>query len=129
MEALVDQYGLVQFEDGFIEGFDFDEDNRLVWPEAYSSLVGDEPEVAKGRRNAIPIVTDALHSTNPLVYPRNPYQPDGMYNPMSNDLMEDCSKYFKQESMWTVRSRNGASGNGVATDAEASDAPEAAVQR
>lgn len=125
----MDQYGLVKFEDSFIDGFDFDDDNRLVWPDTYAELVGDEQEVAKGRRNAIPIVTEALHSSHPLVHPRNPYQPEGMYTPMSSSVMEDCSKYFKQDSMWSVRSRNGASGNGVATDASSSETAEAAVQR
>lgn len=129
MEALVDQYGLVQFEDSFIEGFDFDDDNRLVWPDTYASVVGDEEEVAEGRQNAIPIVKEALHSSHPHIHPRNPYQPDGMYIPMSKNLMEDCDKYFKQDAMWSNRVGNGASGNGAATETSATDTPEAAVPR
>jgi hypothetical protein len=108
----VDQYGVIRFEDSFIEGFGFDEDFRLVWPPTYDYLIEDADDIATGRRFAIPIVTEALHTQDPNVHPLNPYQPDSMYIPMGQDLLETADAYFKPEAWWPlldeqVREQNG----------------------
>lgn len=102
IEALVDQYGVVAFEDTFLEGFSFDEDNKLLWPPTYDYLIEDAGDIATGRRNAVPIVSKAMHSARPDVHPLNPYQPDSMYIPMDQELMEPSSAYFKPEAWYPL---------------------------
>jgi hypothetical protein len=102
IEALCDQYGVVKFEDTYLEGFGFDDDNRLTWPPTYDYLIEDAHDISTGRRNSIPIVSRAMHSQRPDVHPLNPYQPDKMYIPMGRDMLETSDAYFKPEAWWPL---------------------------
>ena len=102
IEALCDQYGVIKFEDTYLSGFGFDEDNRLMWPPTYDYLIEDADDISGGRRNAIPIVSRTMHSQRPDVHPLNPYQPNSMYIPMDQDPLESSDAYFKPEAWWPL---------------------------
>jgi hypothetical protein len=125
IEQLTHQHPIVPFHDCYIDGFGFDEEHRILWPKSYEYLVKDVEETAIGRPHAIPIVSEALHVSSPNVHPLNPYQPEGMYVPMSTDFLGTPDIFFESKA-WSSQAWNGASSNGTKGNSDV-EKPEQAV--
>lgn len=109
----------VEFIDSTTDGFGFDGENKLYWPQRYDHLVRDVADVASGRLAAVHLVSTPRHRTSPDVHPLNPYQPSGSYVPMKMDLLGPREMYFKPEAFMKEQADlavSGTVGQPMATD-------------
>jgi hypothetical protein len=125
VEELMLKHPPIEFIDSATDGFGFDGEHKLYWPQRYDHLVSDAADVASGRLAAVSLISTPCHRSSPDVHPLNPYQPSGSYAQMPMGMLGPSEMYFKPEAF--TKDQDGLAVSGATGPRGAADVAEEAT--